>query len=912
LSVHCPHCDKKITPNKSPRPGRYDLHCPGCEEPFQLIVPRELGKPWQVKAVLDKTQVLASAVLASPPNNAQRTQIADALPGGHQNKSLDVTQDTGRHLIDTPSPEVHHRPPVGKPRTPDKANSAHSIPEQKRAGDRSQTRIAANLPGYRVERAIGTGGMGSVFLARQLSLDRPVALKVMSHRWANDPIFVARFTREAFAAALLNHPNVVQIYDIGEADGTRFFSMEYVAGRSLSDLVKQEGKLEPETAVGYILQAARGLKHAHDRGMIHRDVKPDNLLLDDQGIVKVADLGLVKTPDMQRSADRLDSSGPRSGLHTIPAEMTGVRMALGTPAYMAPEQCRDAASVDHRADIYSLGCTLYVLVTGRQPFDGQTAVELMTKHAYEPLVPPEMIVNRLPKELSAVIQKMMAKDPSDRYQGMSEVIRILEQWLGIHHAGKFCPRDEQIDLLEQHVLAFNNVPAGQLRSHIVTGFISICLLGAVLLSFFGQLNWAFGVAGMILQASVAYFVLNGMGRRTYLYVRIRQFIKGQSYWDWGLTLAGFGLFILLLWMLGLFWVWGGFGLIAVGLAFGLRFGLDRGVEEEREEPLKLTERLLRRMRFSGVDEEEIRGFVAKYSGRHWEEFFEALFGYEAKIQARQLLLRGGSAGNREKFAAWREPLIALIDHIETARQESRDRVLLQKVEQARLLAAGESLNAAQDQAKKAAAAMVQQANVIRAVRSDPQVAKGRTIPNLQHISRQTSPSAFDFQPDEPKGGPIRLIAEILFGPPVRAFLAATLLAGCVLWVLQNRIGFGVDWRSQAKQTVAAVETRNFESLQTKAVEVETSAYKPVEIEGIPEVLTNWIDSASVGWAGLLLVISLIYRGNRMGFLLIVGSGIIVLGHKFGIRNVEPLRDYHVSWLLGTVIALIGLRMGRKP
>ena len=128
-----------------------------------------------------------------------------------------------------------------------------------------------------------------MYLARQLSLDRPVALKVMSKRWATDPVFVARFTREAYAAAQLSHPNIVQIHDIGEVDGTRFFSMEYVPGRiARRRSSSSSGKLDPETAVGYILQAARGLKHAHDRGMIHRDVKPDNLLLDDQGLVKVA------------------------------------------------------------------------------------------------------------------------------------------------------------------------------------------------------------------------------------------------------------------------------------------------------------------------------------------------------------------------------------------------------------------------------------------------------------------------------------------------------------------------------------------------------------------------------------------------------------------------------------------------
>ena len=201
-------------------------------------------------------------------------------------------------------------------------------------------RLAPNaIPGYRIDGVIGTGGMGTVYVARQLSLDRPVALKVMSNAWASDPVFAARFVREAYAAAQLGNPNVVQIFDIGEHGGARYFSMEDVAGQCLADVIRTDGPLDVETAVGYALQAARGLKHAHDRGIIHRDVKPDNLLLDAHGVVKVADLGLVKTPDLTALQDRLCDS-TESGLHTIPPDMTGVRMALGTPAFMAPEQCQ--------------------------------------------------------------------------------------------------------------------------------------------------------------------------------------------------------------------------------------------------------------------------------------------------------------------------------------------------------------------------------------------------------------------------------------------------------------------------------------------------------------------------------------------------------------------------------------------
>ncbi|HEY1189997.1 MAG TPA: serine/threonine-protein kinase, partial [Gemmata sp.] len=145
-------------------------------------------------------------------------------------------------------------------------------------------------------KVLGKGGMGAVLLGRQLSLDRKVAIKVMHPKIAAHPSFVARFTREAYAAAQLTHHNVIQIYDIGEDHGQHFFSMEFVPGRSLMELVKAEGRLAADVAVGYTLQAARGLRYGHKQGMVHRDIKPDNLMLNTEGIVKVADLGLVKLP----------------------------------------------------------------------------------------------------------------------------------------------------------------------------------------------------------------------------------------------------------------------------------------------------------------------------------------------------------------------------------------------------------------------------------------------------------------------------------------------------------------------------------------------------------------------------------------------------------------------------------------
>jgi serine/threonine protein kinase len=745
--------------------------------------------------------------------------------------------------------------------------------------------VRLEICGYTIERELGRGGMGTVYLARQHSLDRHVALKVMSRRWAGDPIFVSRFTREAYAAAQLSHPNIVQIFDIGEADGTRYFSMEYVPGRTLAELLKQRGKLDPETAVGYILQAARGLKHAHDRGMIHRDVKPDNLMLDDQGLVKLGDLGLVKTPATPRHEDALsaETADETAGLKSLPHDVTGARIALGTPAYMSPEQCRDAANVDHRADVYSLGCTLYVLVTGRQPFDGTTAVELMTKHAYEPLVPPEHIVARVPREVSEIIQRMMAKVADDRFQSMAEVIRTLEGWLGIHRAGTFSPHDEQISRLEGYVHQFNHAPTVAMRRRVLTGFFAAVALTTVLIAFFGKLPWAFGVLGMVAQALVAYFVLDGMSRRSHLFVRTRQFVCGLTWGDWGIAVAGLALFGILMAMLNVLWIWTGFGLIGVGLAFALRYGIDRSADDEQREPVEACERMLRRLRAQGLDEEELQHFVAKYAGRDWESFFEALFGYDAKLAARAVLLRGGAAGIREKHGTWREPLIAAMDRVEKNRRAARERRLLQAVERAELLAAGA------DKKVDGIAYPPSEPEAADRQAAVPTIHSAVPAPSGTRKAGGAGLGSFHFITNAPRD-PASAFVNLFVGSHIRFVLAAALVAACGLWVHQNQVllaaGSQTAVRGLGKPT------------------------QPLEIQGVPAAATAWVDGWNIGVAGVLLLASLCCRGNVMSIFVLLGAAVAAVGHQFGIRTVEPFRSEHVALMLGFVLALVGFRAGR--
>lgn len=459
-----------------------------------------------------------------------------------------------------------------------RSNSSRSAP----AAHGPPAGVPATIGGYKIVKELGRGAMGAVYLAKQASLDRDVALKTIQAQYADNPTFIARFTREAYAAAQLTHHNVVQIYDLGQDGGTNYFSMEFVRGQSLDDLVRKEGKLDPEVAVGYILQAARGLQYAHDHGMVHRDVKPANMMINDNGIVKVADLGLVKTPaaaEAEAAAEAKESQSPSdrsASLAAATANVTLNNVAMGTPAYMAPEQAANAAGVDHRADIYSLGCSLYVLLTGRPPFEGKTALEVITKHKTEPIVRPEAIVKRVPAKLSEICLKMVAKRPEDRYANLGETIKDLEAFLGIQASGSFSPKEEHAQLLEESVKNYNSAAMAKLRGILPLAFFGLCGL-VILVALLFSWGLAGGVFGLAVMTPAAYFVISGLRQRTYLFERTRGFIFSARITDWLTWIGGAVVFLLALWLLGSLWYWLGFAILAVGLAAGYSFVVDGGL-----------------------------------------------------------------------------------------------------------------------------------------------------------------------------------------------------------------------------------------------------------------------------------------------------------------------------------------------
>ncbi len=267
------------------------------------------------------------------------------------------------------------------------------------------------LGGYTILDRIGAGGMGQVFKAQHRKMERLVAIKMLPPTMTKDPAALARFQREVVAAARLRHTNIVAADDAADAGGVHFLVMEYVDGQDLSALVKKNGAFPVAKAVNYVLQAARGLELAHGEGVIHRDIKPANLLLDKKGTVKILDMGLA----------RIESPGAAQ------AELTGSGAVMGTVDYMSPEQAFNTKHADARADIYSLGCTLYYLIAGRATYGGETVVEKLIAHREKEIPSLREVQPDATEQLEAIFKKMVAKNLDDRYQSIAEVIADLER-----------------------------------------------------------------------------------------------------------------------------------------------------------------------------------------------------------------------------------------------------------------------------------------------------------------------------------------------------------------------------------------------------------------------------------------------------------------------------------------------------
>jgi len=269
----------------------------------------------------------------------------------------------------------------------------------------------SRVGGYQVVAKLGQGGMGAVFKAVQLSIDRTVALKILPPRLAKNQEYVTRFFREARSAARLNHPNIVQAFDAGEADGYYYFAMEFVDGQPVANLLQAGNPLPERQALEIVRDIARALNYAHEAGIVHRDIKPANILLTSTGVPKLADLGLAREAG------------------TTTSDVTQAGYAIGTPDYISPEQVRGEADIDGRSDVYSLGATLYHMLTGKPPFAGGTGNEVMAKHLAEPIPNVHKANPKVSHASARIIWKAMDKDRERRYKTAGEMAYDIERVL---------------------------------------------------------------------------------------------------------------------------------------------------------------------------------------------------------------------------------------------------------------------------------------------------------------------------------------------------------------------------------------------------------------------------------------------------------------------------------------------------
>lgn len=837
MRINCPSCERSLSLGQ-PNAGRYRPRCKYCGDRFELRIKPD-GRP---------------SIGLTP----------------------EVTRRSDNQEITAENP--------GDPSMATKDLDAGSIPDR--------------LGGYRVLRLLGRGAMGTVYEAKQLSLDRLVALKTIRGRLAENPASLARFTREAYAAAQLTHHNVVQIYDFGEDAGLHFFSMEWVRGGPLAHLIREKGRLEPRLAASYAVQAARGLQFAHQHGMVHRDIKPANLLLTDDGIVKVADLGLVKIPDLGETDAHPDVAVDLASGTQVTLQGT----AVGTPAYMAPEQSVDAAGVDGRADIYSLGCTLFFMLAGCPPFEGTLVTDVKKQHASSE--PPKLteINQRVSDELQQIVSKAMEKQADQRYESLAGMIRDLESYLGLAQENDFSPTSQQADSWEA---VANRYTEATNLAFFSTWLLWGCLVFSLGLT--GVLIWVgagprWVLAGFGMMVGVVSCVLISRVRlsQSPLIDHVRKWLETWSRLDWGLTLVSTLTMTAFILFCGL---WPG---LLTGLLLGaaIGFGHDRllilPIWKAQREPLVEAERFVRDLRISGTDEDGLRSFVARYSGRGWKRLYEALFGYESLLQMCEKLRRDSSFTGPTDANSVRDRACSLLRKKTAERHRIRDHKRLATIEERGLAREGLSADEARDRAWQIAAAVME--NTKLEARSEQSAASVSAQAAIQKRARMKQMIA------DARSGKYRREREPL---AVARFVLAghtRFLAGCLLILLFALLGNSQGLFEQFKQ-IDALETVSSGDLDLDQVStaLKDAAVTAKNSEVHAQLMVWDIHTWSIGLAGILLALSAFVSGWRMTPFAVVASLVILFGPAFGIPGLASrIPPWLVAAAIGGAIYLPGV------
>ncbi len=765
MRIKCPECQSVLSLG-TPKPGSYRPECKQCGKPFRLKVtdddPPKIGvgrirpdvEPATAKSVQNKETVAPQNAASSAAANVEATMEDSPQSGAIQ------PSKPRKSIVSAGASAAHS----GSQKGSDQSSELSEVPER--------------LGGYRILRLLGKGAMGAVYEAKQLSLDRLVALKTIRGRLASNPASLARFTREAYAAAQLTHHNVVQIYDFGEDAGKHFFSMEWVRGGPLDELIREKGALDPKLAAGYTLQAAHGLQFAHRNGMVHRDIKPANLLLTDEGVIKVADLGLVKIPDLadlESDVDDRGISGMQSG-----TQVTMQGTAVGTPAYMAPEQGIDAAAVDHRADIYSLGCTLFYMLAGRAPFDGSVVSEVLEQHAKQPLPSLVKINARVPAALQSIVEKSMAKRAEDRYATLSEMIVDLEAFLGVSADGKFSPTSEQADNWEKIAEGFTaSTPLLRLKTPVFAGLLGVSGFLTLVMPFLLGFGWILLGPTLFLAAIAVALILAASDGQSPVVTNVRAWLGSLSWLDYGIGLVGGAVFLLVVFIAGM---WPGLllgGLLGAGAGAAYHFVLIAPSRRQSRGALQAAERFVRDLRIDGADEEGLRMFVARYAGKQWQGIFESLFGYESLCKIRTQLSGDPSFSGSTSANSWRDKICASLAAKVKANSDVSDHKRLAEIEQRGLQSEGLSEGDARDRAWQMAAAVMDHAKAVSPASIDEEGAAEAKRDRIKAMLADARSGKYKKKRD--KLAPLRFA----LGGQTRLLIGCILLAIFAIWGNNN-------------------------------------------------------------------------------------------------------------------------------
>jgi hypothetical protein len=876
--IVCPSCRRSMRV-VGLRPGRFNPRCPRCGRVFQLTVPEGTG---QSPVVAE----LEPSVFAEPV-------------------ALSTTED--------PTQEI---PPLSLP--------PEAVPQGAR--DLRPRWLPGGTPrflGHHVLlKRLGCGPRGQAFLALPASLRHLAVLKVLAAERVADPIFRAHFTREAFAASMIDHPNLAALRDLGTERGRQFASVRYVAGCSIAELIESGSRLEPYQAAVVILQAARGLRAAHRQGIWHRDVKPGNIRIDASGLVKVDDLGLEMTPSLAAALESRHKEKPDSAAR--------VSAAVGTPAFMAPEQGRDPVASDGRADIYALGCTFYTLVTGKPPFAGENAAELIRQHQEDAPVPAREWVPGLPRAIDDVIRTMMGKRLDERYPSMDVLVEALERTIGLKGEAAttaLASEGREINELADR-LATSTAPARRLRSRILALSCTIWLGFVALLFRLGLVQPALGILGFGALTGVIICITSSIAGRSELLGLALAVLLGRGFrcWvGWGSIAAGILLAVC---------VWGGilpwFLLLCAGsLAGAFHYFLDRPWQQERRRLLESAREILRRLRGRGHDEQTLQELVAGQEGDCWVVLFRGLFGRASLPMART---RWRPESNRR----WRTPLegggdlaYAALESRLQARLDSQHIRLLREVEERRLEALGVNLLTARRKARRIAKAMVVTAAQWRDEQRLPEAgehsAPADGAPLRELLLRAADDPEPMLEPHEPQSSALRrrldALGSLLLGGGLRLLLAILLFLAFAVWLDTRGILTFSQLRTQAVEVDHAVQDAMRASDLGRLREVKwilsvdwRRLEEPVDFPWLTDVIGDSVRGSNLAVAAGILLLSTFSGRRFVGLMALIGAAVAPFGARWGLALavLEPRFDAHMqARIVGVAILIAAMLLRRR-